>query len=266
MHHLLRLCFTCALFSWLPAQAETLKVGYFDLPPHVSSNTAAKSSAAIQYFDQIAAEMGVQVNYQAYPLTQLLQLLETGQLDAILFLARNPAREKIFSYPQQPIISTQPIFVVSQLSSLQKITDITSEHGLKIGVWKGGYFSRTLANCSNQLIRMGGANVAAKGLDSVVKGHVDAFYSPDRYSMEYQAKKYKKRKLIRIIPNTSETIDLYTTFSTQAGAVYLKSYEAALRKVKAQQSYETLLDKFIGSTDPALGLLSQLQAPPLLTP
>ncbi len=271
MRHLLRLCVALALIGWLPAQAGTskaapLKVGYFDLPPHVSKELQGKSSAAIQYFNQIAQEMGVEVSYQAYPLSRLLQMLQDGQLDAALFLARNPEREQMFTYPQSPIISAQSIFVVSQLSPFQKASDITKEHNLKIGVWKGGYFSKTLTNSNNQLVRLGGANVPARGVDSVIKGKFDAFYSPDRYSIEYQAKKYSKRKMIRIIPNSDETINLYTAFSKKAGAIYLKSYEAALRKVKANQSYEALLDRMLSGTDPSLSLLAQMQAPPLISP
>lgn len=256
MRQLLRLGLMLLLFTLAYAQAETLRVGYFDLPPHVSANTETttdseitantetNSNAALQYFDQIAAEMGVEVSYQAYPLSRLLQMLDEGKLDAALFLARNPEREKRFVYPQIPLITTQSIFVVSQLSRFHKASDITREHSLTIGVWKGGYYSPTLSNSDNKLIRLSGNNVALRGLESVIRGRFDAFYSPDKYAVEYQAKKHKQRGMVRIIPNANETISLYTAFSQKAGARYVKAYEQALSRVKARRSYESVITQF----------------------
>lgn len=226
----------------LVAQAETLKVGYFDLPPHTFPQSSTQPSAALEYFDKVAQAMGVDVEYIHYPLSRLVFLLDHQRLDAALFLAKTDARTHMFSYPSAPYFTTESVFVVPKESELKSEEDIKQTNILNIVVWEGGFHSPTLAASKNKLIPLSGNDIASRGVILVVNGRFDAFYSPDRYAVEYEAKRNGHTDSIRLLPISQDKIDIYTVFSKSSGKLYLKRYERALKKVHEETDYKTFFN------------------------
>ncbi len=223
--------------------AQTLKIGYFDLPPHTFPDDKARASTAIHFFDKVAGEMGVQVEYRHLPLQRLLFMVKHEQLDAALFLASNPERNSLFIFPATPLFQAQSVYVVRADSVFQTAGDINKESALKIGVWQGGYQSNTLLNSKNRLIPLSGNNVAARALELVFNRRFDAFYSPDKYAVEFAARQNNMQDCIRIIPINKEIIPLFTVFNKKSAALYLKKFEQAQKKVKAKHNYDALLEQ-----------------------
>jgi polar amino acid transport system substrate-binding protein len=218
-----------------------LTIGYIDLPPHTFPEKSGLPSAALNYFDMIAQDMGVEVEYIQYPLSRLVFLLDHQRLDAALFLAKSDAREKSFAYPAAPYFIAHPVFVVPSTSKLTSAQDIARQNNLKIVAWQGGFHSPTLANSNNTLIPLSGNAVAERGIELIIKGRFDAFFSPDRYSIDYNAKMHEQTDSIRQLPITGETIEIYTVFSKKSAPLYLKDYERSLKNISAKITYETLL-------------------------
>ena len=237
------------IFSVLAAlpyttRAETLKVGYFDLPPHTFPQHSTQPSAAIAYFDKVAQAMGVEVEYVNYPLSRLVFLLDHQRLDAALFLAKTDARTEMFAYPASPYFTTESVFVVPNTSDLKSADDISQKKDLDIVVWEGGFHSTTLATSSNKLIPLSGNNIPARGITLTVNGRFDAFYSPDRYAVEYEANISGRAGNIRTITIPQDAIDIYTVFSKNSAKYYLKRYERALKKIETEITYEHFLINF----------------------
>lgn len=243
-HLLIKLLYAISVlitFLCTPALAEKLTVGYFDFPPHTFPKDSGQPSAALTYFDKIAQEMGVAVEYKHYPLSQLVFLLDHQRLDAALFLARTEAREKLFAYPSMPYFTTNSVFVVPSTSNLKTALDIKQKNNLQLVVWEGGFHSPTLTTSKNTLVPLGGNDVAARGIRLVLKGRFDGFYSPDRHAIEYEARTTGKSDSIRILPIPGEDLNIYSVFSKKSAKIYLKRYESALKKVTAEIDYETFL-------------------------
>ncbi|MGV8838209.1 substrate-binding periplasmic protein [Cellvibrio sp.] len=223
---------------------EKLTVGYFDFPPHTFPKNSKQPSAALAYFDKIAQEMGVEVEYKHYPLSRLVFLLDHQRLDAALFLAKTEARTKIFSYPSTPYFTTNSVFVVPSASNLKSAKDIEQKSTLQLAVWEGGFHSSTLAVSKNTLVPLSGNDVAARGIQLVVNGRFDAFFSPDSHAIEYEALTTGQTASIRILPIPGEDIDIYSVFSKKSANLFLKRYESALKKVTAEISYATFLSNY----------------------
>lgn len=234
----------CTNASAETAGREKLTVGYFDFPPHTFPKNSMQPSAALAYFDKIAHEMGVEVEYKHYPLSRLVFLLDHQRLDAALFLAKTEARTKIFSYPSAPYFTTNSVFVVPSASNLKSAQDIEQESRLQLVVWEGGFHSPTLTASKNTLVPLGGNDVAARGIQLVVNGRFDAFFSPDSHAIEYEARASGQTGSIRILPIPGEDIDIYSVFSKKSAKLFLKRYEKALKKVTAEISYSTFLQDF----------------------
>jgi ABC-type amino acid transport substrate-binding protein len=237
----------CTNASAENAALEKLKVGYFDFPPHTFPKNSMQPSAALAYFDKIAQEMGVEVEYKHYPLSRLVFLLDHQRLDAALFLAKTDARTKIFSYPSVPYFTTNSVFVVASASNLKSAQDIEQESTLQLAVWEGGFHSPTLTASKNTLVPLSGNDVAARGIQLVVNGRFDAFFSPDSHAIEYEARTTSQTGSIRILPITGEDIDIYSVFSKKSAKLFLKRYEKALKKVTTEISYSTFLNNLTKS-------------------
>lgn len=224
---------------------KALKVGYFDLPPHSDDGTTDAPGAAMIYFNKVAEVMGVKVEYIHLPLSRLTFMLENNRLDAALILAKSDARAKLFAFPSNTLLTTKPVFVVKRNSKLQDWADIQKQHHLKIGVWQGGYHSPNLAANKNVLIPLSGNNVAHRGIELVINERFDAFFSPDSHAVEFEALKHGQLDSIRILPIDNETIPLYTVFTHKSAPIYLEAYEHALKKVKAELAYDTVLQHYL---------------------
>lgn len=230
------------LFMALDSGAQTLTVGYFDLPPHVLPQGTARNSPAIAYFDQVAAKMGVTVVYQHYPLSRLLSELKANKIDAALILAKNPERVAFLDYPSQPFLVTTPVIVVRQDSPFQTEEQLQAHSDtLAIGIWHGGYQSRIMTKLKGHITRLSGDNVDQRGVNMVSLGRLDAFYCPDILSVQNRSQNSLQGRPVRLIPIPSDGLALYTAFSRQAGRLYKQRYEQSLAATVQQESYESFL-------------------------
>ena len=91
---------------------DTLKMGYFGIPPHVVKlDDEAPKGAAVTYFnDYISPSLGLEVEWdiQATPPTRLFDQLKSGEKDAMIFLGKTEQRTEFLHYPD-PYHNTQLI-------------------------------------------------------------------------------------------------------------------------------------------------------------
>lgn len=209
----------CALgCSALATATETLRVGYFSLPPHVSESGSAPDSPAIAYLDMVLGKAGLKAKYQNYPLSRLLNLLRDQQLDAALILARSDDRARYLDYPTTPFLTTQPAFAVTA----------------------GKHFA-SLEGLDASLVPIAGDEIASRGLRMLSMGRIDAFFSPDIHSIRAEISKRHLNERVVVIPVPNEKTSLYTVFSSEAGKRYKRRYEGALASMRREMPYEKFL-------------------------
>ncbi|MBB1521438.1 substrate-binding periplasmic protein [Aquipseudomonas guryensis] len=228
------------------AAGESLRVGYFDLPPHTRTEGAQPSGGiSVAYFELIARKMDLRgVSYSRLPLPRLLKMLERGELDMILLLAKDAERDARFLYPQQALFSTASVLAVQASNPLAAIHSAEDLLALRIGIWQDGYRSPLMRDPRLQLQTLSGDNVMNKGLRMVAAGRVDAFYFPDDFTLKYEAKNLGNQVQIKVLTMPEQPLRVYSVFSRKNGNQYLPRYERALREVQAQQPYAEFFDAF----------------------
>lgn len=224
---------TC--FSMFTAAQPALKIGYFDLPPHVFAADPA-SSPALRYFDQLAAVMQLQPEYLHAPLPRLLQMLEQNQLDAILLLAKNIERQQQFVYPKTPLLLTKPVLVV-RADNTFSIATLQQDPALQLGLWPGGHHSAFVKAIKGQQIPISGDQIDERGLNMLTQGRINAFFSPDQISIRYLLQKNDWEKQLKLLPVPDETVEIYTVFSKASAQDVLPAYEKALKTLQSKQPY-----------------------------
>lgn len=225
------------------AHAESLRVGFFDLPPHsIQDATGVAHGAAIEYVKQITDRMGISdVEFIQYPLPRLLLMLEQERMDVVILLAKSPERASKFSFTQTPLYSAQPVISVRASQTLDSITSAKDLLPLKIGMWQNGYQSPLLNNTGQNLHTLTGNEVVSKGVAMVVAGRIDGFYFPDAYALDYEVERSKLQGKIKILPMPEPELAFYSVFSKSAGEHFLARYEQALSAQQTEAPYETFL-------------------------
>ncbi|MBU1282666.1 MAG: transporter substrate-binding domain-containing protein [Gammaproteobacteria bacterium] len=219
--------------------ADSLRVGYFDLPPHTPlPGQVDTEGTAIAYFEIIAERMQLnEVSYQRYPLSRLLQMLQRDQLDMALILAKTPGREAVLVYPTQPFVEVQPLLLVARKHPLQRVDSVEQLLPLRLGAWQDGYRSPMLRDPRLQLQTLSSSNVLNQSLEMLQAGRLEAFYYPDDLAVRYQVQHLGMQDRIRLLPLPKEHMQLYSVFSRAAAERYLKPYERAQAEVATQQGY-----------------------------
>ncbi|MDE1464297.1 transporter substrate-binding domain-containing protein [Spartinivicinus poritis] len=238
------LCITLAPFS---AWAQSLKVGYFNLIPHIEEgeNNTPPKGPAISYLKKVMEKSGVtelQIPPKPYPLSRLLQALELGKIDLAVALGKSPQRAKKFTYPSKPFLKMQPSFMLlkkSPLDSLQSINDILL---MDIGIYEKGFLSPLMRDKRLKTKPLSGNNIIFRNYKIMLRERLDAVYSPDSYELIYTAKINGFYNNIKVVSLPEPKVGLYTVFSKKTAIKYAKNYENALSNL---ESYESYLIKFI---------------------
>lgn len=235
-------CFVLLLLLWpllLAAQPPLLRVGYFYLPPHGYTEGGKPAGYALQYFERLAGLMGVQASYRQEPLSRLLQ---DRQLDMVLYLGRTAERRQLLQFASQPLFLMQGVLVVRQQSPYREIRVAGQLQEMRIGIWADGYLSPLLAGRRAQLDAMSGDDVLARSLQKLALGRIDAFYSPEPYSVREVLRQRGWQEQFRLLPLPEPPVGLYAAF-TRRGSSYLPRYEQAQAAVAREQSYVDYLQQ-----------------------
>jgi len=240
-----RILVICLIFMTADtACAEILRVGFIRVAPHVILNEKEEPEGpAIEYFQDIAQDMGVEASFIRLPVARLLAYLQDGEIDAALILTRSPEREKMFCFPEQPLIRIQPAIVVPRNHPLRAVTSADDLLPLRICGWGNAYRPATMQDSRLNIILLYGRDMVKEALDMVRRGRADAFYSPGSNTLKYELQRENIMDSMRIIPLPDPEVGLYTVFSRKVCEKYLSRYETALGKVSRRKPYEKLMEE-----------------------
>jgi ABC-type amino acid transport substrate-binding protein len=226
-----------ALAALTPAGAQSLKVGYFDVPPHVTQDkSGAATGAAVDLFKAVAQRMGIKdVTYQQLPLPRALGMLEGGELDAILFLSKNAEREAKFFYPAKPYFLSQPSLAIATKSSIKEIKTADDLKALKIGLFLGMNLSPSMRQSGLNLDSLTGTdNLYSRNFQKLTQGRVDAVYSPDNLTLAKEIKAAGLEGSVHVVPLPDQPNATYTVFNKKdagtLGAKYAEALDAVLKE------------------------------------
>lgn len=226
--------------------AQTLRVGYFNIAPHAYFDGASHWGAAIEFFARVTREMNVtSVEFTAYPQSRLLLALERGQIDAILFLAQTPERDKMFAYAATPYAFVESGIAVRMASPLKEVKGVNDLLGLSIGTTQDGLLTPIMRAPGLNLVPVPNVEANVGNLKKLSLDRIDAFYQPDLNVIRYEAKRLGMDAQLRFLRLPEKATPIYTVFSKSAATTYLAAYQKSLNAVLATTSYANVLDNYI---------------------
>ncbi len=244
-----------ALYSSAGFAGEVLKMGYFMLQPHTYSEgkDAPAKGAGIEYFNNVAAEMGYKVEWVGpLPLPRLTEYLREGKIDGTVGFPKFPVFEKFLYYPQQHVYMAQPSLGVSVKNSVAKVQSVNDIKGFRIGFVKSKSGRTTPMIDKNKaqvsMKELSGVGWMEQNLKKLDKGRLDALYDRQQYTMRYVAASLKLSDKVKVVPIADKASPMYVAISKSApndGKKLLEKLQQHLPKVKID--YVNLLEKEIAA-------------------
>lgn len=210
-----------------------LKVGYFELQPHIGSAAGFPRGPAIAYLQKIAHAMHVrlEIAHAALPLDRLLNEIRIGKLDVAVGLGRSAEREQILTFPHDPFFYVQPALAVPRAAPFGAAINPAKLKGMRIGAYSSGYLSPLMQGAPPYLESLHGHAISIRNLSKLMAGRLDAVYSPDALDLDLAVKRLRLSNLVRVVPLPEAPVGLYMAFAKHVDASVIASYEDAARRV-----------------------------------
>ncbi len=216
---------------------QVIKVGIFDLKPHMEYNDATKTAkgAAVEYLNAMAKQMGYTLEWSIYPLPRLVAMIYAGELDCTIFLSKNPEREEKLIYSETPLLLIKPILVVKKESLLKEIKTAAEIKGLKIGFLKGANpTSKFMKENESQFTwELQSPESASKMLYSMLLAdRIDAIYDNNDITYVYEAKQQGIKDKVRFLytPDSVGSVFVAASKLSKNGLAFVAAYNAYLKK------------------------------------
>lgn len=234
--------FSLLLFS------ETIKIGYFYLETFTIENPGQTKpkGASVEYWDKyIAPKMKVDVEWMGpLPIPRLYQYLDTGEVDAIFVIVKNPDREKKYLFATKPFATATACVYFLKSHPLNKITKVDDLFDMTIGFVEGSVPNPFMKNEKIKIENAQGEGYKKMNFDKLLAKRLDGIYDHNPYTLQYEASKLGISNKIKSLPLPIDPTIFYTAFpKTERGEMFLKMYDAANEKFD-MKTFEGLLKKY----------------------
>lgn len=218
--------------------AETIRMAWFALPPHVIPSEDGKmpTGPTISLFEAIATRMGCKVEWVGpIPLNRLPIYQKTGEvkLDGAFLHIKTEAILPFLYYPRKPFFIGIPSLAVRSDNPLKEIRSFEDIKGYRIGFVKlqSVKYPPIIENNRDKVMldELTGENWSGRNLAKLLAHRLDAVYERNQYTSAYHATVDKISDRIKIIPLPGPSIRHYYVFhkSSPRGADLLRRYERA---------------------------------------
>jgi hypothetical protein len=229
---------------------ETLRIGYFDIPPHVTGvEDGQPHGTAISYFEeQIAPHFGVPFEWdtEITAPTRLMSQLSDGEIDAMIFLGKTAERTNVFHYPAPYLILPETI-ALKMDHPLERIGSVNDLHGLRLGFLVGGRIPEPLQSDRIIYDLIAGKRLMERNVEKLLLGRIDGIYAPLSTALLIIVEDMGVRDEVKLVPiEFLEPVEIYTVFSKETVDVDIISrYNSALEAAQAEIEYSDFLVKFL---------------------
>jgi len=234
-----------------PVFPRTLRIaGDNNFPPYefLAENGAYKGFN-VDLLHAVAIEMGLDIELVPMPWSEAQRALQEGRVDAIQGMKLTPDRQKVYAFSDPYLTSSQAIFVRVDNHFIIDLEDLS---GNKVAVQKGDFAYDLLQPMAR--VRLTVTENQEEALDLLLAGKVDAFVG-NRLTGLYFLGKKQAYGLVKIVGEPINPTP-YGLAVRRGDQEILKVFNAGLRRIKENGTYDKIYFKWFGETieDKAAGL------------
>lgn len=187
----------------------------------------------------IAIELGLEIELVPNSWENTMELLKTGEIDAIQGMTMTPEREKIYDFTDEIVMNSQNIFVLKNSSIINDINDLS---GKKVSIQSKDVSKEitrripdvTVIPKTNQL----------ESLESLLSGEVDA-YIGNRLTGIYYVQTFDLTESVKIVGEPLYPTR-YCIAVDKGNTELLNLLNSGLKAIKSNGTYEKIYKKWFG--------------------
>ena len=230
--------------------AETIKIGYFQLPPlqYFYNDAQGPRGATFTYFKEMAAQLDYKVEWIGpLPLLRFSEKLKEGVIDGALGFHKNKITETFLHFLDKPLFFAQPILIVRKDNPLSQLCSINDIYGYKIGTAESlsGLFSPFFDNHREKITleALGSDTWLEQNIRKLLLLRIDAIFDRQPYSVQFIATKIHIEDQIKILPLPEPATPMYIVFSkaSRQGEKYWSQFNTI--NLTFNLDYEKLAEK-----------------------
>gem|GEM_PF-4829947 len=252
--------FFCGFLVQIFAEAKPLAIGIYDLPPHmILSASQPPRGAIIDYLkSSVFVGLGFEIQWHPSVFSRTIKDLEESRIDMAVFVAKTPEREKVFSYSQLPIFTTQSGLVVAKDFKLRQIKKLEELKGLKLGHDLGSVVPASLQGVHFEFVS--GEDYFLRNLNLLSSGRTQGFFVPTWSNGLYQLESLNADKKFMILQLPTKPLDLYIVYRHGLSKDVIRIVDSAVKRTRKEYG-SRLIPYFKPDQEPSVAPQKKLALP-----
>lgn len=206
---------TISLISLLAHASENIiKVGVYELPPHLLSENNKPVGPVMDYIDkQVRPALKYRsLNIISMPFARMVEDLKNGNIDVGFLISKTPERALLYDYPETELFQTSSVLIFNPENQIPKLTNPLQINKMLIGHTQGSVVVKFIEQSKARIDFLAGEDTLARNLKKLEMKRLDAVYAPTASHAQYviKANNFSNKFVVKIIPNTE--LSLYFAF------------------------------------------------------
>jgi len=223
-----------SLYSFT-VNAQSLKVGLIDYPPHINFDENLNKSPLYQYVNSILLPLSLQVEFIKLPRKRATIELRKGNIDLLLpgsISLENETKKRLSSSIFQSVsgLCFKKENFIPILSATHRFDDLT------IGLHIDSAVVSSLKNSKAKMVYISGKNATERGIEMTQKGRIDAFYHPSPINIYHRKNLLYKDIACSYFHGYSTPV--YILVSNSLSTKKMKLIDKAFQDAMLKQTYE----------------------------
>jgi len=224
--------FAYAIYS-AKVNAQVIRVGLIDYPPHINFDEDLLKSPLHQYIERTLQPLGFTIKYIKLPRERATIELFKGSVDVLMPVPLENESMKRLSLPifhSVPGLCFKKENFIPILSAIHRLDDLT------IGVPVSSTVVAGLTDSKANLLQIKGENATNRGIEMTQRGWLDAFYHPSPIKVYHRKNPAYKEVACSYFHGFSTPV--YIGISSKLPQKTFNLINSTYQKAIAKQSYE----------------------------
>lgn len=215
-------------------------------PPYIIANGSQASGLVVDVVREVFDRMKLPIDIAAYPWSRALNMVTSGEADALFTIKRTPERERTLVYPHEAVLTQDYVFFVRKGSAFRFDGDFKSIGHARIGVVINTSYGPRFDAAATQgvLTRIESAKDYEHIFRMLLAGRVDAVICSRLVGQDF-LRNLNGLDQVQVAGPPTDTADSYLVFANKDGSRALADgFDRAMAAMRKDGTLDRILDSY----------------------
>jgi polar amino acid transport system substrate-binding protein len=231
----------------LPSEADPLQVVTLQQPPLEYEEHGVIKGIAVDLVKEVFKRMQQPITVKLYPFARSLNMLKTGEADAIFAIVKKPERELFLNYPNEILIDQTAMLFIRKDAPIHFDGDFRLLSAYTFGILRAATYGPQWEEAVNTGIinKIEEVDDYRQNVFKLVNNRVDIMIGP-RLSLLYVIKELGYQDAVQELSPPIEIVPTYLAFSkTRVAPEISEQFARILKDLKDDGTYDKIIQAYI---------------------